>query len=249
MKGCKEYLKKNIFLYRMFQRAYYGLRWFFERYVLGTGIQEWLWRRAYRSGDAGHAAETTEPHQRILMEKIADHRSFQHILEIGCGHGANLLAVARRFPAARIAGLDINDRAIEQARRYLADRGINSDELWTGKADHLERLADKSFDLVFTSAVLIYIAPDKIDAVIRQVLRVASRAIILNEWHFASLEASGKETSFYCYGHWVHDYARLFSRYLAPERIRVTKIPEAICRDEQWARFGTVIEVSLEGGV
>ncbi|MFO1452409.1 MAG: class I SAM-dependent methyltransferase [Opitutaceae bacterium] len=43
----------------------------------------------------------------------------RHILEVGCGTGRNLLELARRFPKARLTGVDLSDTMLERARRKL----------------------------------------------------------------------------------------------------------------------------------
>lgn len=41
------------------------------------------------------------------------------ILEVGCGTGSNLALLARHFPQARIAGIDLSAAMLERARRRL----------------------------------------------------------------------------------------------------------------------------------
>ena len=47
------------------------------------------------------------------------------VLEIGCGTGRNLIAVARRYPHARLFGLDISEAMLEQARANIARAGLD----------------------------------------------------------------------------------------------------------------------------
>lgn len=47
------------------------------------------------------------------------------VLEVGCGTGRNLIAVARRHPDARLYGLDISEAMLEQARRNVAQAGLS----------------------------------------------------------------------------------------------------------------------------
>ncbi|HKU98732.1 MAG TPA: class I SAM-dependent methyltransferase [Vineibacter sp.] len=48
------------------------------------------------------------------------------VLEIGCGTGRNLIAAARRYPAARFYGLDISAAMLTTARNHIARRGLSS---------------------------------------------------------------------------------------------------------------------------
>ena len=48
------------------------------------------------------------------------------VLEIACGTGRNLIAVARRYPDARCYGLDISSAMLATARRSVARVGLSS---------------------------------------------------------------------------------------------------------------------------
>ena len=55
-----------------------------------------------------------------LIRAVADHQSPRHILEIGCGTGANLLRLGRQFPEAALTGVDLSADMLARARRKLA---------------------------------------------------------------------------------------------------------------------------------
>ena len=46
------------------------------------------------------------------------------VLEIGCGTGRNLIAVARAYPGARLFGLDISEAMLATARGNIARAGL-----------------------------------------------------------------------------------------------------------------------------
>jgi S-adenosylmethionine-diacylgycerolhomoserine-N-methlytransferase len=48
-----------------------------------------------------------------------------HVLEVGCGTGRNLIAAARRFPAARFTGFDISHEMLATARANVARAGLS----------------------------------------------------------------------------------------------------------------------------
>ncbi len=56
------------------------------------------------------------------------------VLEIGCGTGRNLIAAARRYPDARLYGLDISEAMLEQARANIARAGLQ-DRITLAQAD------------------------------------------------------------------------------------------------------------------
>lgn len=46
------------------------------------------------------------------------------VLEIGCGTGRNLILAARRYPQARLYGIDISEAMLETARANIAKAGL-----------------------------------------------------------------------------------------------------------------------------
>lgn len=54
-----------------------------------------------------------------LLQQVAGLLTPQSVLEVGCGTGANLRAVARLFPAASLTGVDISTDMLRVAQRKL----------------------------------------------------------------------------------------------------------------------------------
>jgi S-adenosylmethionine-diacylgycerolhomoserine-N-methlytransferase len=48
------------------------------------------------------------------------------VLEIGCGTGRNLIQVARRYPSARLFGLDISSEMLATGRAHVARAGLET---------------------------------------------------------------------------------------------------------------------------
>jgi ubiquinone/menaquinone biosynthesis C-methylase UbiE len=71
----------------------------------------------------------------------------ERVLDVGTGTGAGALTLARRFPAAKIVGVDLAERMLEQARR-------NTPQDLSGRVSYQQADAsalpfpDGSFDLV-----------------------------------------------------------------------------------------------------
>lgn len=62
----------------------------------------------------------------VIEELAKVGRNPRHIVEIGCGTGRNLAALARRFPVAKITGIDLSEEMLSIARRKL---GIFGDRI------------------------------------------------------------------------------------------------------------------------
>ena len=70
------------------------------------------------------------------------------VVDVGCGSGVALTALARAFPASRFVGYDLSTYAIDRAREKVAQAGLDNVEIVLGRAEELP--ADGSFDLALT---------------------------------------------------------------------------------------------------
>lgn len=145
--------------------------------------KEWSNRHLYDGEDwiEGYWRSRNHPHRSFLVERICKF-SPNSVLEIGCACGPNLYHIAKKFPDAEVRGIDINPIAVEKGNEYFQQGAISNVKLEVGKAQELKQFADKSFDVVFTDAVLIYISPDEIKQVVKEIFRIG-RVLVLNEWH------------------------------------------------------------------
>jgi pseudaminic acid biosynthesis-associated methylase len=100
----------------------------------------------------------------------------ESVLEVGCNIGRNLVAL-RGF-VGDIHAVEPNTEAVKQARANPALEGVDIRE---GDGFALP-FADASIDLVFTSGVLIHVAPDDLERVVREIARVARHYILCIEY-------------------------------------------------------------------
>ena len=183
------------------------------------------------------------PHRNFLMQRIEKCAPFGSVLEIGCNSGPNLILIAKKFPDVMCHGIDINTQSIESGKKWLIAEGLSSVSLTVGRADKLDHFPDKNFDITFSDATLIYVGPDKIEQVLREMMRVTGKAVFLNEWNINN--DAGTEESIWYDLHWVHDYRSLLKQFLPDVRICVTKIPKEIWGGSGWEEYGSLIEVDL----
>jgi len=106
-------------------------------------------------------------------------------LEVGCNVGMQLRHL-RRLTGARMAGVDLQQSALDEARAILPHA-----ELLQGQATELP-FRDGSFDLVFTSGVLIHVPPSDLVRVMDEIHRVSSRWI----WGFEYWAATPTEVAY-----------------------------------------------------
>jgi SAM-dependent methyltransferase len=111
-------------------------------------------------------AELLDPH----LHKDIELSGCSRLLEIGCGVGAQLRLLARKYPHLRLAGVDISEKQIQRARLLLAkELSEGRFELHTSRGDTLP-FADQSFDVVYICFVLEHV-PDPA-GIIREAERV-----------------------------------------------------------------------------
>jgi len=123
-------------------------------------------------------------------------------LEVGCNVGGNLNWLAELLGTENVAGVDINEQALE----ILRDRvpGIDA------RLAPARRLPyeDVSFDLTFTTGVLIHQPPEELPQVMDEIVRCSRRYVLCGEYRADDLEAvpyRGQQDALF-----RHDYGRLY---------------------------------------
>jgi SAM-dependent methyltransferase len=107
-----------------------------------------------------------------IAELIASMRP-QTVLEFGCNAGRNLDQIRRRLPGARMLGVDINQKNVEQGKK-LFDLNLEvADENW------FARQSEDSFDVALTVSVIDHLPYP--EAVLRQLLRISKHYLVLFE--------------------------------------------------------------------
>jgi len=125
-----------------------------------------------------------------IAGRIASYRPTS-VLEVGCGYGKLLRALRERTDAS-LTGVDFSPTQLGCARDFLA--GVDGLSLFLARGDRLP-FADKSFDLVVTSAVILHNPPEVADRIRREVVRVARRFAAHNEETNLSYNRYGYDTA------------------------------------------------------
>ena len=91
--------------------------------------------------------------QTLLAKHVLSVRTGPRVLDIGCGCGANAIALKEQCPSARVVGVEPSARAVELASRAC-------DEVFHGTFDDWARSAqsDVRFDAIVLSDVLEHVA-------------------------------------------------------------------------------------------
>ncbi len=235
------FLKKHTVVYRIARRSY---RSFISLVgsLFGTRFEERRWASqssSYKNGsDAIH-----HPHRNYLVTKISEYYPIKNLLEVGCGNGPNLYLLSKKFPEAELTGVDINPWSVENGNEWLKREGLLNIHLSVGKADELEKFLDKSFDIVLTDAVLMYVGPDKIKKIMKEMIRITRKGLFFIEWHsFDSQNSLGVYER-----HWRRNYESLLNEINPDNDVTVFKLPDGGgFKDELWMEWGALIEVKLK---
>lgn len=183
------------------------------------GTKDPNWISEYWSSQA-------HPHRAVLLEAIKALGEFENILEVGSNCGPNLQQVKNLYPNVDAYGLDANADAVKAGMAWCPATFI------LGEAQSIP-FNDKQFDVVLADAVLMYIKPDEIKGVIKEMARVAKKSIVLVEWFDKSLE--GKLVDFH--------YARNYPKLLEEEGFAVSvehKLTEEEWPNPRWIKHGYV---------
>jgi pseudaminic acid biosynthesis-associated methylase len=114
-------------------------------------------------------------------ETLAD-RSIESALEVGCNVGLNLRWLAELLGEVNVAGVDVNEKALAEARAALPGADLRR------AAAYELPFADASFDLTFTTGVLIHIDPSDVHQVMAEIVRCSRRYVFCGEYYSSEPE-------------------------------------------------------------
>lgn len=106
----------------------------------------------------------------------------ESVLEVGCNLGGNLRPLRDLLPAARLAGIDVNESALAACRE-----AVSGAELEVASAYDIP-FEDGTFDLVFTTGVLIHLPPGKVEEAMAEIVRCSGRYVLCGEYRADSEE-------------------------------------------------------------
>tara|TARA_B100000686_G_C16772520_1_gene966178 strand:- start:779 stop:1444 length:666 start_codon:yes stop_codon:yes gene_type:complete len=97
------------------------------------------------------------------------------ILDVGCGKGYLLFEIHKLIPDIKIAGFDISNYAVENAKDEIKSF------LYTHKAEEKTKYLDCEFDLVFTLATLHNLHLRDLVNSIKEISRISKQSYIMVE--------------------------------------------------------------------
>jgi pseudaminic acid biosynthesis-associated methylase len=100
----------------------------------------------------------------------------RRVLEIGCNIGGNLQWIAKCIPPEATYGIDVNQKALREARARIPDISVS-----LSPARDLP-FRDRHFDLVFTMGVLIHQPDSTLPLVMSEMVRTSRKYVLCGEY-------------------------------------------------------------------
>jgi pseudaminic acid biosynthesis-associated methylase len=107
---------------------------------------------------------------------LANAAPIESLLECGCNIGRNLRFLSELLPGARKSGIEISEPAF-----HFVSREFGLDQAFNGAIVDAP-FEPGSFDLVFTTGVMIHVHPDNLLANMRKMFDLSRRYILIGEY-------------------------------------------------------------------
>ena len=122
------------------------------------------------------------------------------VADVACGEGWSTIAIARAYPNARVDGIDLDEPAIERARRNAADSDV-ADRVAFHARDAADPALEGAFDLVTVfEAVHDMSQPVAVLGAARRLLAPGGTMIVMDERVAEQFTAPGDDVERFMYG-------------------------------------------------
>ncbi|SIS61497.1 class I SAM-dependent methyltransferase [Salimicrobium flavidum] len=106
-------------------------------------------RYTFFSDHAVFSKDSVDFGSRTLIETFALPEVEGDVLDVGCGYGPIGLSLAASFPARNVVMVDVNERALELAKKNAEENGVSNIEI--RESDGTLAIADRGFAAVVTN--------------------------------------------------------------------------------------------------
>ena len=142
---------------------------------------EGLWAGSFGS-DYAQRNRAAARGRRPFWEALLGKYEVESALEVGCNVGGNLVWLHELLDPVTVAGIDVNEDAVKAAAE--AAPGV---KVRVGSAFDIP-FEDASFDLAFTTGVLIHVPPAQLPDAMREIARCSRRYVLCGEYYAPQLE-------------------------------------------------------------
>jgi protein-L-isoaspartate O-methyltransferase len=113
---------------------------------------------------------------RWIAETLVPELGINSVLEVGTNNGRNIAVIKSAHPEVRVAGIDVNPRALESARKRGLDMELRLQDanVWTEPP--------QSWDAILTMSVLDHIPDEPVAELAANIARTARYVIAVELW-------------------------------------------------------------------
>ncbi len=203
--------------------------------IKSTNTHKKYWANRKIDWQASYLSTWNHPHRQLIIWAL---QSFPWISlwEVGCGPGANLVRIVKEMKGRQLGGSDVNPDAIELARKTFK-----------GGKFHVESvenmlISDSAVDVILSDATLIYVGSQKIESVLKEIIRIGRNNLVLCELH-------GTNWWYNIYyrfktGYNIHNYKKLLEK-LGCYDLQFVKIPKEFWEGTPWESHGYIIVAKI----
>lgn len=133
---------------------------------------------------------------------------FDSFFEAGCGFGWNIKRVQKEFPEKKVGGMDFSLSQLNNSKYYMGKNRIP-----VVNADNCRMpYRDNAFDVGFSLGVYMNIHPSKIEAAIKETIRVSGKYIIHLEYDDTHTTPELREKRAFKTNIVSHNYKKLYEK-------------------------------------
>ena len=146
--------------------------------MTATTEQEAFWRGEFGNdySDRNRGPHWVAANSAFFSQALARTRGIGSVLELGANIGLNLMALRRLLPDARLAAVEINEKAALELESNLPEVDLHLTSAFAFEPNEV-------WDLVFTKGVLIHIRPDRLPDMYGLMYRSSARYILVCEYY------------------------------------------------------------------
>ena len=133
---------------------------------------------------------------------------FNSFFEAGCGFGWNIKRVKNEFPEKKVGGMDFSMTQLMNSKQFFS-----GDQIPVVNGDNCRMpYRDNAFDVGFSLGVYMNIHPSKIEAAIKETIRVSGKYIIHLEYDDTYTTLELREKRAFKTNIVPHNYKRLYKK-------------------------------------
>jgi SAM-dependent methyltransferase len=164
---------------------------------------------------------------RLNLFNDIDLKDLKSVLDYGCGYGVNLKILKDINKDLELNAMEVSENKIKMLN--IINENIYKMSIRFIEMNKLNNLTNR-FDFVFTDAVLIYVNPNNIKKLLKQLIDSSKKKILFHE---LSYDFDKSEINHL----YIHDYKKIINQINPKLKIKVLKSKKP---GSPWSKHGTL---------